>query len=147
MFRHQQPGSHFRSRPSSRGVCSAHRRRISVLETLEARTLLSGSPTAYTVDLTTDTGTGSNNTGDLLYCITQANANPNTAGSEIEFDPTVFQVRHAAVDHPVRHIGSVGNGRAGGDRRPRRERPEDHRQRHRPVFSSSRATRRPPSRA
>ena len=27
----------------------------------------------------------------MLYCITQANANTNTAGSEIEFDPTVFK--------------------------------------------------------
>ncbi len=48
------------------------------------------NPTVYIVDLTSDTGVGSGNTGDLLYCITQANANPNTAGSEIEFDPTVF---------------------------------------------------------
>ncbi len=63
-----------------------------MLEGLENRTLLSGSPTIYTVDLTTDTGTGSDNKGDLLYCITQANANTNAAGSEIEFDPTVFQV-------------------------------------------------------
>ena len=52
--------------------------------------LLSGSPTIYTVDLTSDTGTGSGATGDLRYCITQANANTNTAGSLIEFDPTVF---------------------------------------------------------
>ena len=63
-----------------------------MLEGLENRTLLSGSPTIYTVDLTSDTGTGSDNKGDLLYCITQANANANTAGSEIEFAPTVFQV-------------------------------------------------------
>ena len=37
-----------------------------------------------------DSGTGSGFSGDLLYCITQANANPNTVGSVIEFDPTVF---------------------------------------------------------
>jgi predicted outer membrane repeat protein len=91
MFRHQQPGSHFRSRPSSRGVFSARRRRISVLEALEARTLLSGSPTIFTVDLTSDAGTGSDNKGDLLYCVTQANANTNAAGSEIQFAPTVFK--------------------------------------------------------
>ena len=42
------------------------------------------------VNLTSDTDAGSGTTGDLLYCITQANANTNTAGSEIEFDPTVF---------------------------------------------------------
>jgi hypothetical protein len=90
MFRDQQTGSHFRSRPSSRGAFSARRRRISVLEALEPRTLLTGSPTIFTVDLTSDAGTGSDNKGDLLYCVAQANANTNTAGSEIEFDPTVF---------------------------------------------------------
>ena len=46
--------------------------------------------TLYTVNATTDTGVGSGTTGDLLYCIDQANANPNTDGSVIEFDPTVF---------------------------------------------------------
>ncbi|HEV3311517.1 MAG TPA: choice-of-anchor Q domain-containing protein, partial [Chloroflexota bacterium] len=67
-----------------------HRRRLGMLEGLEGRVLLTGSPTIYTVDPTSDTGAGSNNKGDLLYCITQANADPNTAGSEITFDPTVF---------------------------------------------------------
>ena len=67
------------------------RHRLCVLEGLEDRILLSGSPTIYTVDLTSDTGTSTGtDAGDLLYCITQANANPNTAGSEIEFAPTVF---------------------------------------------------------
>ncbi len=62
-----------------------------MLEQLEGRVLLSGSPTIYTVDLTSDTGTStSTDAGDLLYCVTQANANTNTAGSEIQFDPTVF---------------------------------------------------------
>ena len=46
--------------------------------------------TIYTVNAITDTGTGSGTTGDLLYCINLANANPNTLGSLIEFDPTVF---------------------------------------------------------
>ena len=36
------------------------------------------------------TAPGSGNTGDLPYVIDQANANTNTAGSEIEFDPSVF---------------------------------------------------------
>ena len=62
-----------------------------MLEGLEGRVLLSGSPTIYTVDLTSDTGTStSTDAGDLLYCVTQANANTNIAGSEIQFDPTVF---------------------------------------------------------
>ena len=61
-----------------------------MLEGLEARALLSGSPTVFTVDLTSDNGTGSGTTGDLPYCITHANANTSSAGSEIQFDPTVF---------------------------------------------------------
>ncbi len=64
------------------------RRRIWALEGLEDRVLLSA--TDYTVNAITDTGAGSGTTGDLLYCIDQANANSNTDGSEIEFDPTVF---------------------------------------------------------
>jgi hypothetical protein len=55
---------------------------------LEHRVLLAA--TVYKVNATTDTGAGSGLTGDLLYCITQANANPNTAGSVIQFDPMVF---------------------------------------------------------
>ncbi|MFI5455752.1 MAG: beta strand repeat-containing protein [Isosphaerales bacterium] len=61
-----------------------------MLEGLEGRVLLSGNPTTYTVNATTDTGMGSGLKGDLRYCIDQANANTNTAGSLIQFDPTVF---------------------------------------------------------
>ena len=64
---------------------------------LETRTLLSGNPTYYTVNLTSDTGASSGTdaitgdaSGDLLWAITQANANTNTAGSVVNFDPTVF---------------------------------------------------------
>jgi hypothetical protein len=92
MFRHRMRGLKKQSATSPGGASGRHRRRHWVLEGLENRTLLSGSPTIYTVDLTSDTGTGSDNKGDLLYCINQANANTNTAGSEIEFDPAVFQV-------------------------------------------------------
>ena len=49
-----------------------------------------GNATGYLVNLTSDTGAGSDGAGDLLYCITQANANTNPLGSLIEFDPTVF---------------------------------------------------------
>ncbi len=58
------------------------------MEGLEDRVLLAA--TVYTVNAITDTGAGSGTTGDLLYCIDQANANPNTDGSLIQFDPTVF---------------------------------------------------------
>ena len=47
-------------------------------------------PLAFTVDSFTSTGTGSGNVGDLVYCIEQANANPDPAGSVIQFDPTAF---------------------------------------------------------
>ena len=58
------------------------------LEGVENRLLLAGGPTIYTVNANTDIGAGSGTVGDLLFCITQANSNPNTAGSEIEFDPS-----------------------------------------------------------
>ena len=74
-------------------------RQLWALEGLEGRVLLSGSPTYYTVNLTSDTGAASGTdaypvtgapSGDLLWAITQANANTNPAGSVIEFDPTIF---------------------------------------------------------
>jgi len=81
----------------NRSQAHARRRRLWALEGLEDRVLLSGNPTIYTVDLTSDTGAGSGSSGDLLYCITQANnqgepgcAPANSAGSEIEFAPAVF---------------------------------------------------------
>ena len=58
-----------------------------------------GNATVYMVNLTSDTGASSGTdsvggtaypSGDLLWAITQANANTNPAGSVIEFDPTVF---------------------------------------------------------
>jgi hypothetical protein len=57
-------------------------------EGLEDRVLLAA--TLFAVNAITDTGAGSGTTGDLRYCIDQANANSNTDGSVIEFDPTVF---------------------------------------------------------
>ncbi len=48
------------------------------------------TPTIYTVDLTSASGTGSGDAGDLVYCIGLANANTNPAGSVLEFDPSVF---------------------------------------------------------
>ena len=74
-------------------------RRLGELEGLEGRVLLSANPTYYTVNLTSDTGANSGTdayptagtpSGDLLWAVTQANANTNAAGSVIEFDPTVF---------------------------------------------------------
>jgi hypothetical protein len=43
------------------------------------------TPALYIVDGLTDTGIGSGNTGDLLYCLTQANANGTTSDNTILF--------------------------------------------------------------
>jgi len=61
-----------------------------VLERLEVRALLSGSPTVYTVNTTSSANVGSGSTGTLVYAIDQANANTNPAGSVIQFDPSLF---------------------------------------------------------
>ncbi len=60
------------------------------LESLVDRLLLSGGPTIYTVNSTGNGSSGTGNSGTPPYVIGQADANSNTAGSEIEFDPTVF---------------------------------------------------------
>ena len=51
--------------------------------------LLSGA-TIYTVISAASDNSGAGNSGTLPYVIGQANINPNPAGSEIEFDPTLF---------------------------------------------------------
>ncbi len=74
-----QPGAGYTLELSSPGLIAATTNPLNV-----------DVPTAYTVDLTSANGTGSGNSGDLVYVVNQANANPNPAGSVIEFDPTVF---------------------------------------------------------
>ena len=61
-----------------------------VLEGLEDRLLLSGGPTIYTVNSTGNGTTGTGDSGTLPYVIGLANVDTEPAGSEIEFDPTVF---------------------------------------------------------
>src|SRR5579883_2027320 len=58
-----------------------------LLEALEDRTLLSA--TTYLVNLVGDTGTGSGTSGDIRYCINQAD-NPANAGSTITFGTTAL---------------------------------------------------------
>ncbi|MHB1556518.1 MAG: Ig-like domain repeat protein [Isosphaeraceae bacterium] len=63
------------------------RGRPRTFDALERRELLA---TVFTVNSLADAGTGSNNAGDLRYCINQANAVTTPGGSEIVFDPTKF---------------------------------------------------------
>src|SRR5262245_24115255 len=56
--------------------------RVGGLEHLEDRALLSG---LYTVNSLGDVGSGSGQSGDLRYCITQADRNP---GSTVRFGVT-----------------------------------------------------------
>jgi hypothetical protein len=81
-------------------LLARRRHRLWVPEGLEDRVLLAGSPTYYTVNLTSDTGASSGTdpktndpSGDLLWAITQANANTNPAGTVINFDQTVFSTQ------------------------------------------------------
>ncbi len=97
MIRHWLRGLNVTTQASRRGSRDRRGRRQWGLEGLEDRVLLSGNPTAYTVNLTTDngsptTGVGVGNAGDLRYVINLANedTNPNPAGSLIQFDPVVF---------------------------------------------------------
>ena len=64
---------------------TSHRPR---LESLETRVVL--SPTIFTVDDPGNGTSGFGTSGTLPYVISQANANTNTDGSEIEFDSSVF---------------------------------------------------------
>ena len=60
---------------------------IGAYEYTDPPTPLDPLATYYTV---TDTSNSASDTGSLPYAIAQANANTNTHGSVIEFDPTVF---------------------------------------------------------
>jgi hypothetical protein len=89
MIGHRLRGSEMKLRRSRSGSMGRSRRgsRPWVLEGLEERLLLA---TIYTVNSTGSGTSGMGDSGTLPYVIGQANANANPAGSEIEFDPTVF---------------------------------------------------------
>src|ERR1700678_3481651 len=88
----------------------APRGRLSCTEDLEPRLLLAGSPTIYTVDVLSDTGTGSGTTGDLLYAVRQADANTtNPDGSVIQFAPLLFNVpRTLTLTQPLELSQNAG---------------------------------------
>ena len=73
------------------------------LEALEDRLLLAGSPTIDTVN-STETDDRHGRLGTPPYVIGRANANTNKAGSEVQFDPSVFKT--AADDHTGQHAGA-----------------------------------------
>src|SRR5262249_61186788 len=66
-------------------------RRVGGLERLEDRALLSG---LYTVNSLGDVGAGSGQSGDLRYCITQADRNP---GSTVQFGVTGTISLHSSL--------------------------------------------------
>jgi CSLREA domain-containing protein len=72
------------SSPFSDAIRRLRRRYRPTLEILEDRTLLS----TYKVNALGDAGTGTGNSGDLRYCINQANS--NSQANTIDFDSTVF---------------------------------------------------------
>ncbi len=80
----QSKGSNSGPRPEARRRDRIHRggRRVRLWapEWLEDRVLLSGQ--TYTVNQLSDTGAGSGTSGDLRYCVTQAD---NNSGSTIQF--------------------------------------------------------------
>src|SRR5579871_433947 len=69
----------------SSSAVQRHQIRRAVLRVSELEDRL--TPNSYTVNATTDTGSGSGTTGDLRYCITQANA--TAAGSSNSIAITV----------------------------------------------------------
>ena len=87
MYRNFLYGVKTKSQPRWSGARRGSNRRPLRLEGLEDRMLLSGGPTIFTV---TDTSGLSTDVGSLSFAIKQANANPNPAGSLIEFSTPLF---------------------------------------------------------
>jgi hypothetical protein len=78
--------------------------RVGGLERLEDRALLSG---LYTVNSLGDVGAGSGLSGDLRYCITQADSNP---GSTVQFGVTGTISLHSSLPDVGANMKIVGPG-------------------------------------
>jgi Dockerin type I domain/Right handed beta helix region len=87
MIRSFRYGLKMSSQPHRERTRGRRCRRPLGLEGLEDRVLLSLPPTTYMVTDTSDLVT---DTGSLVYAIKEANANPNPAGSLIEFSTPLF---------------------------------------------------------
>ena len=76
------------------------------LERLEDRMMLSGGPTIFTV---TDTSGLSTDTGSLVFALKEAIANPNPAGSLIEFSTPLFSTPQTiTLTNTLDLFGSAG---------------------------------------
>src|SRR6516165_9313325 len=82
-----RPGQAFKSHRHQHKSTPRGERFRPFLEALEDRTVLSAA--TYLVNLVGDAGTGSGTSGDIRYCINQAD-NPANAGSTITFDTTAL---------------------------------------------------------
>lgn len=83
------------SSQTTRQSRARRRRQLCVLDALEERVLLSGSPTVFTVNTTSNNAAVA---GSLPFEIKKADANTNLAGSVIEFDKNVFK---AGTSHTI----------------------------------------------
>jgi hypothetical protein len=106
MIRTLLRGMNAKARSQGRRSQESRARLFWRLEGMERRVLLSGGPTIYTVSVATDNGptsagSGTGNTGDLRYCINLASADPNPAGTTIEFDPTAFATAQTITLSPT----------------------------------------------
>ena len=84
-------GAYERAAPTSTSLVSSPNPSVyGQTITLTATVTAGSSATVYTVNSTGSGSSGTGTSGTLPYVISQANLNPNLAGSVIQFAPTVF---------------------------------------------------------
>ena len=104
--RHRQELPTTRLREKARSTRRTLRRIPLAFEGLEGRTLMSA--TIFTVNNPGDAGSGSGTSGDLRYCVGQANANTNPDGSLIEFAPSFASQQFTLLNGPLELTSTVG---------------------------------------
>jgi hypothetical protein len=95
-----------RVRERDRSTRRKRRRLPLTFEGLEGRTLLAA--TIFSVNLPGDAGSGSGISGDVRYCVGQANANPNPDGSLIKFAPSLANQQITLLRGPLDLTNAVG---------------------------------------
>ena len=115
MFRHGLSRLRTRVNVAAGGARARHRRRLGTLEWLEVRALLSGSPTPYTVNATSDTRDRVRRYGrpPLLHHRGQRQPQPRRQSDPVQPDGLHPLVRRG--DYPVQHAGIFRTGWAGDD--------------------------------